>query len=373
MSKSRWQYPDEIRYIGGMTMNPNLLPPRAEMLRALMEQDSSCDGLFYAGVTSTLIFCRPGCTARKPKPENVEFYATAREALFAGFRPCKRCHPMESGHGTPEWIASLLARVEAEPTRRIRDQELRDLGLEPATVRRYFIRAYGLTFQAYCRARRLGSAFGDLRRGRSIDDAVFDHGWESHSGFREAFTNAVGEPPGTARSGDYIRLAWIETPLGPMAAGATERALCLLEFTDRRMMETQLEVLKKRFGLPLLPGESPIFDQLRRELAEYFDGKRRTFGVPLEYPGSEFQRTVWNGLLAIPFGETRSYAQLADDIGRPGGSRAVGHANGLNRIAILIPCHRVVNANGDLGGYGGGLWRKLRLLEAEGAKISRPG
>jgi AraC family transcriptional regulator of adaptative response/methylated-DNA-[protein]-cysteine methyltransferase len=164
-----------------------------------------------------------------------------------------------------------------------------------------------------------------------------------------------------------MRLAWIETPLGPMAAAATESSLCLLEFTDRRMMEAQMENLKRSFRLPLFPGESPLFEKLRAELAEYFDGKRRSFDLPLEYPGTPFQRRVWDALRRIPYGETRSYGELARDLGKPGAMRAVGQANGLNRISILIPCHRVVNADGELGGYGGGLWRKLRLLETEGA------
>jgi len=354
-----------------METKRNNLRERGEMLRALMERDASCDGLFYAGVTTTMIFCRPSCPARKPKPEHVEFYATAREALFAGFRPCERCRPMEDGEQAPFWAAKLMEQVEANPSRRIRDAELREQDIDPAAARRYFLKAVGMTFQAYCRARRLGAAFSAIRNGGSIDDAVFDHGWESHSGFREAFARAVDAPPGAARGSDYIRLAWMETPLGPMAAGATERSLCLLEFTDRRMMEAQLETLKRRFRLPLLPGESPLFERLRAELAEYFAGKRRSFDLPLEYPGTVFQRRVWEALLRIPYGETRCYADLARELGEPGAMRAVGRANGLNRIAILIPCHRVINADGGLGGYGGGLWRKLRLLETEGALFSR--
>jgi AraC family transcriptional regulator of adaptative response/methylated-DNA-[protein]-cysteine methyltransferase len=128
-----------------------------------------------------------------------------------------------------------------------------------------------------------------------------------------------------------------------------------------------MENLKRSLRLPLFPGESPLFEKLRAELAEYFDGKRRSFDLPLEYPGTPFQRRVWDALRRIPYGETRSYGELARDLGKPGAMRAVGQANGLNRISILIPCHRVVNADGELGGYGGGLWRKLRLLETEGA------
>jgi len=336
------------------------------MLRALNERDATCDGLFYAGVTTTMIFCRPSCPARKPKPEHVEFYATAREALFAGFRPCERCRPLESGTRAPEWAARLIGQVESDPSRRVRDADLRAQGIEPAAARRYFQKTFGLTFQAYSRARRLGSAFSAIRGGGSIDDALFDTGWESHSGFREAFAKAADAPPGAARKSPCIQLAWIETPLGPMAAAATERSLCLLEFTDRRMMEAQLENLKRLFRLPLFPGESPLFERLRTELAEYFAGKRRSFDLPLEYPGTDFQRRVWDALQRIPYGETRSYGELARELGAPGAMRAVGHANGLNRIGILIPCHRVINADGGLGGYGGGLWRKLRLLETEG-------
>jgi AraC family transcriptional regulator of adaptative response/methylated-DNA-[protein]-cysteine methyltransferase len=349
-----------------MNTAQDTLHNREEMLRALMERDSSFDGLFYAGITSTMIFCRPSCPARKPKPEHVEFYGSVREALFAGFRPCRRCRPLEQGGQIPTWVAGLIDRVETNPSLRIRDDGLRAMGLDPAAVRRYFKRAYGMTFQAYSRARRLGAAFSALRNGGSIDDAVFDHGWDSHSGFREAFARAAQAPPGSARYKDYVRLTWIDTRLGPIVAGATEEAICLLEFTDRRMLETQLEVLKRRLQLPLLPGESPLFDRLRTELGEYFAGERRTFDLPLTYPGTEFQRRVWEALLRIPYGETRCYADLAREMGNQDAARAVGRANGLNRIAILIPCHRVIDADGGLGGYGGGLWRKLRLLELEG-------
>lgn len=333
-----------------------------------MDGDGTYDGLFFAGVTTTGVFCKPSCPARKPRPERVEIYGTAREALFAGFRPCLRCRPMGDGGAAPGWMDALIGRIEENPGRRVRDADLNADGLDPVAVRRAFKRRFGMTFQAYCRARRLGEAFAAIKGGASIDDAVFDYGWESHSGFRDAFLKMAGRPPGSARAEDFIRLAWIDTPLGPMIAGATAEALCLLEFTDRRMIEAQFATLSKRFGLPAMPGDSPIFGRLRDELGEYFAGRRKSFGIPLAYPGSDFQRRVWAGLLGIPYGETRSYSELAVELGLgPGAGRAVGHANGLNRLAVLIPCHRVIAADGGLGGYGGGLWRKLRLLEREGA------
>jgi len=159
--------------------------------------------------------------------------------------------------------------------------------------------------------------------------------------------------------------AWLRTPLGPMIAAATSRGVCLLEFTDRRMLETQLEILARRLRLPLVPGDNQALGQLKAELAEYFAGRRRVFEVPVQVKGSPFQERVWQELVEIPYGETRSYEEIAKRVGSPGAVRAVGQANGMNRIAIVLPCHRVVNKSGKLGGYGGGLWRKQRLLALE--------
>jgi AraC family transcriptional regulator of adaptative response/methylated-DNA-[protein]-cysteine methyltransferase len=340
------------------------LPTRAEMERAYQGSDASYDGVFVLGVRTTGVFCRPSCGARKPKPENVEFFAQPKEALFAGYRPCLRCKPLENDQA-PAWVSPLLDLIERQPDARIRERDLRAMGVEPARVRRYFASRYGLTFQAYCRARRLGRAFERIRDGEPLDEAVFETGYESHSGFREAFQKVFGLPPGRSAEAGCIRLAWIDTPIGPMIAGATDRGLCLLEFTDPRMLEQQLTTLRRRFGAALAPGEHPHLITLRTELREYFEEGRRTFSLPLDAPGTPFEERVWGALLEIPYGETRSYQDIARVVGSPAAVRAVGRANGMNRIAIVIPCHRVVNKSGQLGGYGGGLWRKRRLLHIE--------
>ncbi|MGO8694890.1 MAG: bifunctional transcriptional activator/DNA repair enzyme AdaA [Rectinemataceae bacterium] len=350
------------------------MPSISDMEAAFKNRDASYDGLFYAAVTTTGIFCRPSCPARKPKPENVVFYVSASEALFAGYRPCERCRPLDSS-ADPPWVADLLKRVESNPRERIRDAEIRSEGLDPATVRRRFQARFGLSFQAYQRARRLAAAFEAIKGGERIDDAVFDHGYESHSGFRDAFSRLFGAAPGAVArpregSGDFVRMSWIDSPLGPLIAGATERGVCLLEFSDRRMLETQARILRSRLGLPVAPGTSPHIVQLETELAEYFAGKRKGFEVSIFEPGTTFQERVWQALRQIPFGETISYAALAQAIGEPKSVRAVANANGYNRIAIVVPCHRVIGADGGLGGYGGGIWRKQRLLELEGASIS---
>jgi len=346
------------------------LPPLSEMQTAFQNRDESYDGLFYAAVTTTGIFCRPSCPARKPAPANVVFYAAASEALFAGYRPCLRCKPLESS-ADPPWVVSLVERVEADPHERIRDADLRAEGLDPATVRRRFQARFGLSFQAYQRARRLAAAFEAIKEGGTIDDAVFDHGYESHSGFRDAFSRLFGTPPGGAARleegrADFVRIAWIESPLGPLIAGATDRGICLLEFSDRRMLEAQARILSSHLGLPVAPGAHPHLATLERQLGEYFAGRRREFTLPIFEPGTPFQERVWEALRRIPFGETRSYSALAKAIGDPSAVRAVARANGYNRVAIVVPCHRVIGADGGLGGYGGGLWRKQRLLELEG-------
>ena len=346
-------------------MSSLAVPKPSEMERAFYGHDASYDGVFVTGVRTTGIFCRPSCTARKPLRRNVEFFGTVKDALFAGYRPCLRCRPLEADGKPPEWVANLLSAVGADPDRRLRARELRALGVSPERARRYFQRTYGMSFDAYCRAQRLGRGLQSLREGEDLAAAALDAGYDSESGFREAFGKYFGKPPGRARAGDAATAAWLRTPLGPMIAAATSRGVCLLEFTDRRRLEAQLETLGRRLRLPLVPGEHTALERLKLELAEYFAGKRRAFEVPLHVDGSPFQERVWRELLQIPYGETRSYQDVAVKVGSPDAVRAVGTANGMNRIAIVIPCHRVVNKGGKLGGYGGGLWRKQRLLGLE--------
>jgi AraC family transcriptional regulator of adaptative response/methylated-DNA-[protein]-cysteine methyltransferase len=344
------------------------LPPRAEMERAFFDSDASFDGIFFTAVRTTGIFCRPSCRARKPLPGNIEFFASVREALFAGYRPCRRCDPATPPGTVPGWVKTLLAAVEADPGRRLHDEDLRKLDVDPARARRYFLEHYGMTFHAYCRGRRLSGALRELRSGESLDDVALGTGWDSHSGFRDAFTRTFGTAPGAARTATEagcVTMCTIDTPLGPMVAGATDEGLCLLEFTDRRMLEAQMRRLQTLLKQPLVPGEHPHLALAREELARYFDRTLDQFTVPLVFRGTPFEERVWRELCRIPYGKTESYAGLAARVESPGAQRAVGRANGMNRIAVIIPCHRVVNSDGQLGGYGGGLWRKHWLLELE--------
>lgn len=341
------------------------LPGAELMYRALVEKDSRYEGVFVAAVKTTGVFCRPTCTARKPKAENVEYFATAADALHHGYRPCKICRPLEAAGEAPDWLRPLLDEVAEQPKLRLTDRDLRARGLEPHRVRRWFQRHHGMTFHAYQRLVRLGEAFGRIRNGDDVASAAFATGHGSLSGFGDAFKRATGRPPRDSRARSLVTVARLTTPLGPMLAGATEEGVCLLEFVDRRMLETQLERLRRLLDAEILPGSSPHLEALSGQLDEYFDGRRTGFDVPLVLSGTDFQCRVWEALRAIPYGETRSYQRQAEVIGRPEAVRAVARANGDNRIAILIPCHRVIGKDGKLTGYGGGLWRKRRLLDLE--------
>jgi AraC family transcriptional regulator, regulatory protein of adaptative response / methylated-DNA-[protein]-cysteine methyltransferase len=346
-------------------MNKPNLPSPEVMYRAVVERDPAFEGIFYVAVKTTGIFCRPTCRVRTPMRKNVEFFPSVSEALHAGFRPCRRCRPLEREPNAPPLVARLLAEVEADPSARLRDGDLSERGIDPSTARRAFKRYCGMTFQAYHRARRMGLALAGVRQGKSMLDLQLDHGFESGSGFRTAFNRLLGTAPSRSQAVDCLYAHWIETPLGPMLALADDRGLALLEFVDRRGLERELQTLQKKFGRSILPGTHRYLEQIDAELNAYFAGRSLTFATPIAMGGSPFQRAVWNALLGIPPGTTRSYADIATAIGMPTAVRAVGRANGDNPLSLIVPCHRVIGANGTLTGYGGGLWRKQWLLDHE--------
>jgi AraC family transcriptional regulator, regulatory protein of adaptative response / methylated-DNA-[protein]-cysteine methyltransferase len=342
-----------------------LLPPSNTMYRALLNRDPSFEGIFFVGVRTTGIFCRPTCTAKKPARENVDFFATPSEALHGGYRPCLRCNPMDPDKRAPKLIEQLRAAVEERPDGRITDKELAAMSIDPSTARRQFKRHYGMTFQAYHRARRLGLALREVRKGGRVDDAQNGSGFESASGFRDAFARVFGESPTFAKKQGGLFAERIETPLGAMLAIADDEGLRLLEFVDRRAMERELSILRTRLRTNVVPGEHRHLDAVRSQLADYFSGKNLEFNVPLAPVGSSFQLRAWELLRSIPPGETRSYSWMAKQLGDVEMRRAVGRANGENMMCIVIPCHRVIRADGTLCGYGGGLWRKKWLLDHE--------
>jgi AraC family transcriptional regulator of adaptative response/methylated-DNA-[protein]-cysteine methyltransferase len=335
------------------------------MYVASCRKDSSFEGLFFMAVKTTGIFCRPSCTARKPKFENVEFFFTAKDALLHGYRPCKVCKPLQQQGETPNYISKLLADLQADPALRLKDWDLRQRGVEPATLRRWFKQHYGMTFQSYQRFLRINRAMGQIRYGEKVTGAAFNNGFESLSGFSDSLKKITGSSPKKTKQQQVVTIARLTTPLGPMIAGATDEGICLFDFAERRMMETIMKRIETATNAPLMPGEHHLFNVLDKQMKEYFSGERKEFDLPLQLIGTPFQQQVWKGLQQIPYGETRSYKGQSIFLGNEKAIRAVARANGENGIAIIIPCHRVIGENGHLTGYGGGLWRKQWLLEHE--------
>ncbi|CAB4600077.1 MAG: bifunctional transcriptional activator/DNA repair enzyme AdaA [Betaproteobacteria bacterium] len=342
-----------------------LLPPRDEMIAAMLTCNAAYEGVFFTAVVTTRIFCRPTCTARKPLPRNVIFYATASEAEEAGFRPCLRCRPLQLDGECPAWLRPLMDALEVEPDRRWTFADVETYGIAPARVRAWFKQRFGTTFSEYTRARRLGLALDRLKSGAGIDDVAMESGFESVSGFRDAFQKTFGVPPGKADERKVLYYRHLTTPLGPMLAMAEASGVVLLEFCDRPALPRELEDLRHNHGYAAVPGDHPNLRKLEGELSRYFNGHLVEFSVPIFAPGTAFDGAVWEALSRIPYGATRSYAELAQAIGHPTAVRAVAGANGRNRLAILLPCHRVIASDGGLGGYGGGTARKAFLLKLE--------
>lgn len=335
-----------------------------EYYKALLAKDSAYEGVFWVGVKTTEIFCRPTCPARKPKFGHCDFFATPKEALLASFRPCKRCQPLSNPNMASNVIQTLIQAVELDPEKRWKNSDFDALSIHAATARRQFKKRFGMTFVEYSRSRRLGIAMGEIRKGTSVIDAQVYSGYESGSGFRDAFSRIMGTSLISSNTVQLLYASWLDTPLGPMCVIADHDALYLLEFVDRRGLEKEVENLRNR-KIAIIPGRTAITDMIEQELKLYFSGKLQQFLTPIQMIGSVFQKTVWQTLLTIPLGKTCSYLELAKQLNKPTAFRAAANANGRNQLAIIIPCHRVINTNGALGGYSGGLVRKKWLLSHE--------
>lgn len=340
------------------------LPDDDVLYAALLARDPNYDGRAFVGVASTGIFCRLTCPARKPKRENCIFYNDVAACLEARFRPCKRCHPLQPAAESDPAIAQLIAALDARPAYRWSEADVTRMGFDPSTIRRAFKRQFGMTFLEMARARRLAHGFTALSAG-SVIDAQLDAGFDSPSAFRTAFAKLMGVTPGNLARDALLRADHIKTPLGDMIAVCDARALHLLEFADRKALPAEMKRLQKAAKGSIGIGRFGTHDQITAELQAFFDKVSDTFTTPLALHGTAFTRDVWKALQTIPAGETRSYSAVAKSIGAPQATRAVARANGANQIAIVIPCHRVIGADGSLTGYGGGLWRKQQLIALE--------
>ncbi|CAC9435517.1 Methylated-DNA--protein-cysteine methyltransferase (EC 2.1.1.63) [uncultured Gammaproteobacteria bacterium] len=319
---------------------------------------------YITAVVTTGIFCRASCRAKKPKVQNVVFYDSQNDAIKAGFRPCKICKPMGIEGKTPDYVEKIIHDLQNDPYLKIKDYDLRKRGIEPNKIRRWFKVSHNMTFHAYQRMFRINKAYNQIKGGNSITNTAFGLGYESLSSFNQGWKKLFGTSDKKTNK-IVINIIRFPTKIGTMFACATTKGLCLLEFSDRRMLETEFKDLCARLNAVILPGSNPYLDLVQIQIAEYLDGKRKNFDLDLHMVGTDFQRQVWQTLLKIPYGKTWSYKYEAEFMHKPSAIRAVASANGCNKIGLIVPCHRVIASDGSLGGYGGGLDRKQFLLTLE--------
>lgn len=338
---------------------------KREYYQALEDRNTEYEGIFFVGVKSTGVFSRPTCSARTPKFENCEFFETAEQARAASFKPCRRCNPLDPPEQVPEIVRVLVAIVEKNPEKRWKNKDFQKLSVDASTVRRQFKKRFNMTFAAYVRAKRVEVAIKKIKTGHPVIEAQISSGYESGSGFRYAFARIMGAPPSRMRSNKILKASRLDLLLGPMLAIADDQSLYLLEFMDFDGLEKKIENLKEKTKAAIIPGQNQTIYLIEKELKMYFKGNLKTFKTPLVLLGSPFQRRVWEELKKIPPGETRSYSDLALIIGKPAAFRAIALANKANQLAIVVPCHRVVYADGSLGEYEKGIARKKWLLNHE--------
>jgi AraC family transcriptional regulator, regulatory protein of adaptative response / methylated-DNA-[protein]-cysteine methyltransferase len=354
------------------TMNP--INSEETLWQAVLERDASQDGHFYYGVLSTGVYCRPSCSSRRPLRRNARFYQTPAEAEAAGLRPCKRCRPLElSGDPMARKVEELCRYIETHADEGLKLEALaKRVHTSPFHLQRSFKAVLGVSPKQYVEAVRLRSLKAGLREGGSVTQAIYDAGFGSASRVYERAAGRLGMTPRQYRAGGkgvVISHASARTPLGLLMMGATDRGLCFVQFGEsekalRERLQTEfpgavLQHMDPKAGAP--------FAKWMQALSAHLAGDTTKLKVPADLRGTAFQMKVWTYLQKIPYGEVRSYSEVAEAIGQPAAVRAVANACAVNSVALVVPCHRVIRGDGSLGGYRWGMERKRTLIEQERA------
>src|SRR3954452_12735191 len=335
---------------------------------AFMRRDRSWDGRVIGAVTTTGVYCKPSCPARRPKRAHVIFYASGEEARAAGFRSCLRCKPDAVGRDRLA-VAKAVKIIEAAEEPPVLAELAEAVGYAPHHFQRLFKRDLGVSPAEYARGLRSKRAEAALKQSGRVTDAIYDAGYSAPSGFYSYAKERLGMTPSAWRDGgrgETIRWTTFESPLGEMLIAATAKGICRLTFDDDEAG------LKRQFPYATIVKDEGGMRELVEGALAAIERPAAAPELPIDVAGTAFQEAVWRELRKIPLGETRSYAEIAAAIGQPKAVRAVGTANGDNHVAVLIPCHRVIRSDGSLGGYAGGLDRKRRLLAAEGHRDRAP-
>ena len=337
---------------------------------ALAARDRQADGSFVYAVRTTGVYCRPSCAARRPRPENVTFHATCAEAEASGFRPCRRCRPNEPSRTErqAEAVARACRLMDAAEVPPSLDALAQAVGLSPFHFHRVFRQTTGITPKAYATARRADRVAAGLREAASVTEAIYEAGYAAPSRFYAGAADRLGMSPSAFRRGGLgtrIRFAVADCALGAVLVAASERGVCAILLGDDP--DALALDLRARFPSAELTSDDAAFEALVAQVVGLVEAPGRGLDLPLDIGGTAFQQRVWAALRAIPPGRTATYAEIADAIGAPAAVRAVAMACGANRLAVAIPCHRVVRSNGALSGYRWGVARKRELLAREGA------
>lgn len=355
----------------GHVLNP---PDDESNWRAVMARDRRADGAFVYAVRSTGIYCRPSCPSRRPRRDVVDFFATASGAEQAGFRACRRCRPRDAAQPDP-WVEKIrracvyLANVDGHPSLATLAARF---GGSPYHLQRNFKRIVGVTPREYAEACRLRNVKHRLRDGRDVTGAMLDAGYGSSSRFYERAVPKLGMAPRSYQRGGAgmaVRYAIVGSPLGRLLVAATSRGVCTVSMGESNHdLERRLT---EEFPSATLTQDPGGLARWTRQVLAHLEGRRPRLDLPLDVQATAFQWQVWNALAAIPYGETRSYAEVAAAIGRPRAARAVARACATNPVALAIPCHRVVPSSGGAGGYRWGVGRKQAILSRERGKTKR--
>lgn len=335
---------------------------------AFMRRDRAWDGRIVGAVKTTGIYCKPSCPARRPRRENVEFFLTREEARESGYRPCQRCKPDEVARDRSA-VARAVEFIEAAEEAPSLGEIAKAVGYAPHHFQRIFKRDLGVSPAEYARALRHRRSEAALKSHGRVTDAVYEAGYSGPSSFYSDAKERLGMTPSAWRnggSGATIRWTMFESPLGRMLIAATERGICRLTFDD------SVESLERLFPKAIICEDAGGLKDLVEGALAAIERPLAAPDLPIDVAGTAFQEAVWRELRKIPAGETRSYAEIAAAIGHPKAVRAVGSANGDNHVCVLIPCHRVIRSDGSLGGYGGGIDRKKKLLASEGHEPVAP-
>ena len=336
---------------------------------AVLERDSGQDGKFVYAVASTRIYCRPSCPSRRPARGRVSFFPTPDAAEAAGYRACRRCEPRNSGRASDRQVQRARVYLDEHWDKTVTlDQLGRVVEMSPYHLQRTFKRVLGVTPKAYASARRLERMKSQLKKGDTVSRATYESGYGSASRAYEHARSGLGMTPATYRNGGRgmrIRYTIVPTESGHLLAAATERGLCSVMLADEAgPLESSLH---REYPAAILERDDDELRQYTQHVVARLSGSGHQVVLPVDVPGSAFQWQVWEALKRIPVGETRSYQAIARELGRPTAARAVARACASNRLALVIPCHRAVRENGELGGYRWGLDRKRHLLEQERA------